>query len=239
MNAAGSLGFSPIPDAPFTPDIFGAFVTNPISFKPRKPAQNRHLTAYPGGAILHTGLPNPGLKAVIQNHASRWARLPVPVIVHLLPAEPEEVSRMVKQLEELENVLAVEIRFGDQVARETAQAIIRAALGELPVIGRVPLPRAYDLAPAVIEAGANAVSLGAAQGSLPGANDGVVSGRLFGSGVFPLALEAVQMLAAQSIPVIGAGGIYAMDQAQAMLRAGALAVQIDVALWGNVETLES
>jgi dihydroorotate dehydrogenase len=35
----------------------------------------------------------------------------------------------------------------------------------------------------------------------------------------------------QGLPVIGAGGIYTLEQAQAMLAAGALAVQLDGIIW--------
>ena len=38
MNAAGSMGFAPDLKLPLLWEEFGAFVTNPISIKPRKPA---------------------------------------------------------------------------------------------------------------------------------------------------------------------------------------------------------
>jgi len=58
MNAAGMLGFSPDLRAPVTWDDFGAFITNPLSLRPRKAANQPAAIEYPGGFLLHSGLPN-------------------------------------------------------------------------------------------------------------------------------------------------------------------------------------
>ena len=65
MNAAGALGFIPNRRAPFDLGCLGAFVTNPISLSPRQPAENRVILPFAGGFLLHTGLPNPGLRAAL------------------------------------------------------------------------------------------------------------------------------------------------------------------------------
>ena len=63
----------------------------------------------------------------------------------------------------------------------------------------------------------------------------MVEGRLYGPALFPQALAGVRGLAQAGVPVIGAGGVYSQAQAQAMLAAGALAVQLDAVLWrGNL-----
>jgi len=56
-------------------------------------------------------------------------------------------------------------------------------------------------------------------------------GRLFGPSLFPQSLEIVSAAAKLGLPVIGAGGVYSKEDAQAMLMAGALAVQMDAGLW--------
>jgi dihydroorotate dehydrogenase len=61
MNAAGMLGFAPDMRAAVPWDELGAFVTNPISLRPRTATQAPAVIEYPG-FLLHTGLPNPGLK---------------------------------------------------------------------------------------------------------------------------------------------------------------------------------
>ena len=69
MNATGMLGFAPNPRGQVALDKLGAFVTNPVSLRPRAPAQNRALLPFPGGFLLHTGWPNPGLRAVLRRSA--------------------------------------------------------------------------------------------------------------------------------------------------------------------------
>jgi len=110
MNAAGSLGFAPdfrsLGDFGSL-DTFGAFVTNPFSLRPRLPTTQPAMIEYPGGFLLHTGLPNPGLKAGLKRYAAKWIRSELPVIVHLMADRPEETQSMVHMLEEIENVMAV------------------------------------------------------------------------------------------------------------------------------------
>ena len=49
MNAAGTLGFAPDYRAPVPWDSSGAFVTNPLSLRARKPTTNPALIENPGG----------------------------------------------------------------------------------------------------------------------------------------------------------------------------------------------
>jgi len=233
MNAAGSLGYFPDLRAQVGEERLGAFVTNPVSLAARTPAHGLRFVQYPGGFLIHTGYPNPGLKAVLRRHAVRWARLALPVWVHLLAQDVAEVAQMVRMLEGREGVAGVELGIPPDADGGRTAALVRAALGELPVLARLPLERAAELADAAAIAGASAVSLGPPRGALPLSGNRLVHGRLYGPGIFPLALAAVQALAGRGLSVIGAGGVYRSEDAQAMLTAGAVAVQVDAALWGG------
>jgi dihydroorotate dehydrogenase len=226
MNAAGILGFAPDPKGLVDLSQFGAFVTHPVSRGARTPARGKRFEAYPGGFLLHSGLPNAGLRAIIKDYGKRWRHASVPVIVHLLAQEPSSLVYMIESLENVEGVMGVEIGLPPDIDMDSAYIFAQAAIGELPAILRLPMEQAIDLAQAVIEAGASAVSLGAPRGKLEG-----IRGRMYGPGVFPLALRTTEILAGQGIPVIGAGGVYQKSDAQAMLDAGALAVQVDAVLW--------
>jgi dihydroorotate dehydrogenase len=125
----------------------------------------------------------------------------------------------------------VELGIPSEADAGTASAFTRAALGELPVIARLPLERAVELAVAVHAAGAAAVSLSPPRGALPLPGGGLLRGRLYGPALFPHALETVRILTAQGLPVVGAGGVYRLEDAAAMRAAGALAVQLDAVLW--------
>jgi dihydroorotate dehydrogenase len=234
LNTAGSLGFAPNPRGAVDLALLGAFFTNPVSLAPRAPAENRCLLPFPGGFLLHTGLPNPGLRAVIREYAARWARSPIPVIVSLLANQPDEVARMVRRLETVEGVMGVEIGIPPNAAPELAVSLCLAAQGELPAIPCLPPERIADLGPRLKAAGVGMISLAAPHGALPGAHGGRwVRGRLYGPGLLPAALLALAEASALGFQVIASGGIFCRADADAMLAAGAAAVQVDAAFWGE------
>lgn len=231
MNAAGTLGFAPDRRAPVAWEDFGAFVTNPLSLRPRRPAAEPALIAYPGGFLLHTGLPNPGLAAALQKYARRWADAFLPIIVHLIADRPEETARMVERLEGLENIIAAELGFAPQLADDIVLIAVEMCLGELPLIVSLPAEQILRLGPRVFQVGAAALSLAPPRGRLARRGSSPVSGRLYGPGLLPQALEVVYNAARIGLPLIAAGGAYSNGDANAMLAAGALAVQMDAMLW--------
>jgi len=238
MNAAGSLGF-----APDTRNLehlggleLGAFVTNPISLRARQPAAKPEILDNPGGFLLTTGLPNPGFSAALRRYASRWDKSPVPVIVHLMADRPEETQQMALMLEMQENVMAAELGFAPLLANDILMLTLEMCLGELPLIFSLPVEQVLSLGPRLVQAGAQAISIAAQRGALAkaeGTGDrGIVTGRLYGPSIFPRALETVYSAAKIGLPIIGAGGVWSKENAEAMLAAGALAVQVDAVLWG-------
>ncbi|NWG07709.1 MAG: nitronate monooxygenase [Chloroflexi bacterium] len=234
MNAAGSLGFAPDSRTGIPLDSFGAFVTNPFSLRPRLPAAQPALIEFPGGFLLHTGLPNPGLGAGLRKYAARWNKAGLPVIVHLMADRPEEAQTMVRMLEEIENVMAVELGFAPLLADDIILLTLEMCLGELPLIFCLPIEQVLSVGPRLIQEGADALSIAAPRGTLM--TDHLVAGRLYGPALFPQTLETVKNAAKLGLPVIGAGGVWTKENAEAMLSAGALAVQVDAALWNPAFT---
>ncbi|NLG98251.1 MAG: hypothetical protein GX491_12905 [Chloroflexi bacterium] len=231
MNAAGTLGYLPPPRWNL-PEPMGAFVTNPISAAQRTPAAERCLLAYPGGVLIHSGLPNPGFRRVLRKYSSRWAQASLPIWVHLIGSNPDEINRMVRGLEGLEGVMAVELGLPPELRGEEALALVEAAYGELPLIVHLPLSSMTE--PWLSELpglGVSAVSIGAPRGMLANESGRLVSGRLFGPSILPLALAAVRAGRQFGLPVIAGAGIYRREDAQALLDAGAFAVQLDTVLW--------
>lgn len=232
VNTPGSLGFSP--DAhtmPFLPAL-GAYITNPISRRPRQPANNRCCLPFDGGFLLHTGWPNPGIRNVIKHHRRRWANAPLPVIAHLLVDSPNTLAEMVRMLEGLENLIAVELGLPLDCDAAQLEDFLEAAFGELPVIPCLQADQIPVLQETLIAQHPAAVHLLPPRGSLPVESDEPISGRLYGSAVFPIQLRALQTLAASGLRLIVSGGISEIWQADAILKAGALAVGLDHTLWG-------
>ena len=194
MNAAGMLGFAPDFHAPVPWDDFGAFITNPISLRPRTAASQPALIEYPGGFLLHTGLPNPGLNATLKKYARRWNDSPLPIIVHLMADRPEETKQMVQMLESVDNVMAVELGFAPLLADDILSLTLEMCLGELPLILCLPSEQILSLGPRLMDEGADAISIAAPRGALPltplrlphfpqkwgRGRGGMIEGRLFG-----------------------------------------------------------
>ena len=231
MNAAGSLGFAPDRRSMENLPALGAFFTNPVSLAARSPARGERYLPYPGGFLLHTGYPNPGLRAVIRRYAAHWRRQELPVWVHLLAQSPDDAGQMVRLLEGLDGVAGVELGIPPDINPGAAAAFTRAAQGELPVLARLPAEQALELAEVVLSSGAAAVSLAPLRGALPLPGGGLLRGRLYGPALLPQALEAVRVLAGLGFPVVGAGGINYPEDVDAMRSAAAFAVQLDTVLW--------
>jgi dihydroorotate dehydrogenase (NAD+) catalytic subunit len=235
MNAAGSLGFFPnLRDFENLGDLFGAFVTNPISLRPRLPTAQPAVINYPGGFLLHTGLPNPGIRVALKRYSAKWTRSDLPIIINLMADRPEETQTMVRLLELQENVMAVELGFAPLLADDIILLTLEMCVGELPLIFSLPVEQVLSLGPRLMQDGAQAISISAPRGALM--TDHLITGRLYGPSLFPQSLETVYSAAKLGIPIIGSGGVWSKENADAMLSVGALAVQVDAALWNPSST---
>jgi dihydroorotate dehydrogenase len=111
-------------------------------------------------------------------------------------------------------------------------------LGELPLIVSLAAEQVLRLGPQALQTGAAAISIAAPRGMLPFKPDPssvpaeeLISGRLFGPALFPQSLELVHSATRLGLPIIGGGGVYTMENVEAMILAGALWVQMDAGLW--------
>jgi len=233
LNLPGTLGFSDEARTALDLGQLGALVTNPVSLAPRKPANPPQALRYPGGLLLHTGHANPGLRRVVRRHAPRWGGLSVPVLVSVLAQDERELARIVAGLEGVPEAsgLVLMLPLGEL---EAVSRWVQLARGlERPVVALMPLGVPGEAALAAAEAGASAILLGPPRGALE-SDDRWVEGRLYGPGLYPLALQAARELAPiLPVPLIVSGGIATPAQARACLQAGAAAVGLDFILWKN------
>lgn len=236
LNASGALGLIPAGPWPL-PQPQGAFVTAPLGRAPRDPAGARCLLPFPGGYLLHTGLPGPGLSAALKKCAPLWSRAAIPVWVHILPETPYEAAEWVRRLEGLDNVAAVEIGLPAETSAPAALDLLAAAQGELPVVAALPLnaPSTEGILAGLPRTGIAALTLSPPRGALPRdpSSDPFTpqKGRLYGPALFPLVLEAVHRMRSIGLPLIAGAGVWTQSAAQALLAAGASALQLDGVLW--------
>jgi dihydroorotate dehydrogenase (NAD+) catalytic subunit len=231
VNASGTLGF--VPDTRTMPflDNLGAFITNPISYRPRQPASSRAYLPYEGGFLLHTGLPNPGYKHSVSRFKRWWANAPLPVIAHLLVETPGILAEMVQKFEGLENIMALEISLPPDCDPVLLESLLESAAGELPIIVYL----SPDQIPILLESlkilNPAAVHLGPPRGTLPNRAGELVTGRLYGPALFPVMLQALKTLVDANLRPIVYGGISTQHQAQTLLDNGAMGVSLGEALW--------
>lgn len=237
MPATGILGYSDAYRRLFPLQALGALVTNPITARPRRGAVPPRAIRIPGGLLMHTGLHNPGVAAVIRRYYRRWSHSPVPVIAHVVGVNADEATICVQRLSEIEVVAAVELGLPDSLAIEKAIEVITASRQAcmLPLIVKLPLWRAGDLALRIADLDvADAFTVAAPPRGTVWHRDRAVTGRLYGPGTLPQALwvlRHVATLVKGSIPLIGCGGIHSARDAVAMLNVGASAVQVDSYIW--------
>ena len=125
--------------------------------------------------------------------------------------------------------MAVELGFAPLLANDILLMTLEMCLGELPLIFSLPVEQVLTLGPRLVQDGAQAISIATPRGALM--TDHLITGRLYSPSLFPQTLETVFSAAKIGLPIIGAGGVWSKESADAMLSVGALAVQIDAALW--------
>jgi len=105
-----------------------------------------------------------------------------------LAQEASQIGRMLEVLETVDEVGAIEVGLIEDDPQEVSALVAAATMGELPIVARVPLNASRHVAIAAVGAGANALAIGPPRGALPGPNGVILRGRLYGPGLFPMAL---------------------------------------------------
>lgn len=234
----------------------GAIVAKTTTVRPR-PGNDRPRFAHGRGWTLNSiGLENPGIEAVLRDHAPRWARWPVPVALSLAGERVEEYRELASAAEGTPGVAALEINvscpnveggleFGQSPElTEEVVRVVRAVTG-LPVLVKLSpnVASIEEVALAAVRGGAHALTL---TNTLIGmALDpetrrsvlGTANGGVSGPALKPVALAMVyRVYRVVEVPIIGVGGIGAAGDALDYLAAGARAVQVGVASFANPRT---
>ncbi|MFW5749001.1 MAG: HisA/HisF-related TIM barrel protein [Chloroflexota bacterium] len=243
MPAAGTFGYGESYRDLVNMEKLGAVVTNPVSYEPRTPANGPRVIQLAAGVLMHTGLPNAGINKVLRQQRNLWATLPLPVIVHLIATTDDQVRKAAARLDEEDSVDGIELGLRDDITWQEASRLVGHAVTktEKPVLVRLPMHDAYEIADAVVDAGASTLVVCAPpRGTARDPHTRqMVSGRIYGPLVKPIALHMVGRIARRvDVPVIGAGGIHNPEDAREFIEAGAVAIQVDSVIWRNPQELE-
>jgi dihydroorotate dehydrogenase (NAD+) catalytic subunit len=241
LLASGCCGYGSAYQELLDLALFGALVTQPITLRPQRGSPQPRLVETPAGFILNSGLQNPGVKKVIQQHSKSWFRLGAPVIAHLPADELENLMRTARALSGIQTpqghpaLAAIELGLPHHSAGADIEHWLRALREgtDLPLLAKLPLGAPPDLAEAAVRAQADALVIGApplGAGYLPRSQQ-IITGHLYGPALHSLALHQLRQAARFDLPLVAAGGIHSLFDAQAFLEAGAAAVQIDSLLF--------
>lgn len=197
----------------------------------------------PAGVVFER-LPTVSLRALVQTEARRWLRSPVPVILSLY-GTPDELVAMVTQLETVEGIAGLLVHIvvvGGPDALVAPLAAIRAQTA-LPLL--VLLPHVQPavsvettlevVAPQLVAAGADALVCASYPLGCAAIDGRVIEGVLVGPTLAPWTLRSLAIVAsAVSVPLVALGGVADAALAQQCLAAGASALLIDGALYGDL-----
>ncbi len=234
--AAGVIGYGDALPRALDLSRCGAWVTAPIGLRPCPGSPPPRLAEVPGGLVLAETGQNPGVGRVIQQYGPSWPHLGLPVIARLW-GTMEDQAVVARRLEKVESVAALELAPADALGPEAAADLVRMVRQacDLPLLVALPLlTDEAEWAIACAEAGADALVVGQPPRALGLTADGApVHGRLYSPVVAPLAWAALERITAAGLglPLIGAGGIHHPADARAFLRLGAVAFQVDTAIW--------
>lgn len=232
----------------------GAVVVKGISLHPWEGNPPPRLVEVPSGLVNAIGLQNPGVDAFVRGHLPFLVGTGVPVIVNIWGRSEEEYAEVAARLDGVPGVSGIEINascpnireggasFGTDAARLTRVVAAVRARTRLWIMPKLPpnVPRISDLARAAQDHGADAISL---INSVPAMVIDVerrrpalgnVVGGLTGPAIHPVAVRLVwEAASAVSIPVVGMGGVTEAVHALELLIAGASAVAVGTAIFGE------
>jgi len=232
----------------------GAIICKGTTLKPWPGNAQPRMMETVGGVLNSIGMENIGVDALISEKAPIWAGWNVPVIVNILGHSVEEYAEVARLLDGVAGISGIELNiscpnvsaggmeFGASPEAAAAATAAAKANTSSPLIVKLS-PNVTDIteiACAVVEAGADAISL---INTLKGmAIDlasrrpilGNISGGLSGPAIKPIALHMVYQVAREvTVPVIGCGGIASASDALEFIMAGASAIQVGTATFAN------
>lgn len=253
MLAGGSVGYGEAMHRGVQPEKLGAVIVGPILRHSSAGANKPRLAETLGGIVLHSGLQNRGVSAVLKKFAKGWSKLGCPVIAQVAELDPDMLLEVVERLMDAAmgmsqfhvELSGIELVVPRSMEEGQLRNLLRVVMGsiDLPLLIKLPLERAFSLAPIALEFDIGALVIASPMSGAGIANQplstsvtgpcNLVVGEIFGPLAFAPMMAVLHEVVALDLPcpIVAAGGIHSIWQARQALAAGAKAVQIDSALW--------
>ncbi len=239
----------------------GAVVTKSVMDKPRHGRPTPRMAETPSGMLNSIGLQGPGIDAFLANDVPWLLEQKARVIVSIAGETIEEYATLARKLRSVSGLSAVEVNIScpnvdnrglvfacdPDASRRVIDGVRKTIGGELPIIAKLS-PDVTDLASiarGVVEAGADALALiNTVLGMVINLDTmkphlGGKTGGLSGPAIRPVAVRAIYQVheALPHIPILGMGGVSTGRDALEMILAGASAVSVGTASFGNPSAL--
>ena len=235
----------------------GAIVTKSIMTKPRTGRNTPRMAETPSGMLNSIGLQGPGIDAFLENDIPWLVDQKVKVIVSIAGETVEEYGVLSRRLRAVSGISAVEVNISCPNVEnrglvfachpDTSVAVIEAVRrnigGELPIVAKLSpdVTDIVEIAKSVINAGVDGLALiNTLLGMVIDVNTmkpklAGKTGGLSGPAIRPVAVRAIYQVhqAFPNIPIVGMGGVSTGRDALELILAGASAVSIGTASFGN------
>jgi dihydroorotate dehydrogenase (NAD+) catalytic subunit len=235
----------------------GAIVTKSIMTKPRTGRATPRMAETPSGMLNSIGLQGPGIDAFLENDIPWLVSNQVKIIVSIAGETVDEYGVLARRLRAVPGISAVEVNIscpnvenrGQVFAchTDTATAVIEAVRrnigGELPIVAKLSpdVTDIVEIASAVINAGVDGLALiNTLLGMVIDTNTmkpklAGKTGGLSGPAIRPVSVRAIYQVhqAFPNTPIVGMGGVASGRDALELVLAGASAVSVGTASFGN------
>jgi dihydroorotate dehydrogenase (NAD+) catalytic subunit len=257
LTASGCAGSGKELSQFFPLTELGAIVTKSIMIKARSGRATPRMAETPSGMLNSIGLQGPGVDQFLEKDIPWLAAQGARTIVSIAGETVEDYAVLARRMRNLPGVVGLEVNIScpnvenrgmvfschPETARAAIEAVRRNIGGELPIIAKLS-PDVTDIvaiAREVSDAGADGVALiNTLLGMVIDTNLMLPklaqkTGGLSGPAIRPVAVRAVYQVhaALPKLPILGMGGISNGRDAFEFILAGARAVSVGTATFGN------
>ena len=235
----------------------GAVVTKSIMTKPRTGRATPRMAETPSGMLNSIGLQGPGIDTFLEKDIPWLIEQQAKIIISIAGETVDEYGVLARRLRALSGISAVEVNIScpnvenrGQVFAchpDTAVAVIESVRrnigGELPIIAKLSpdVTDIVEIASAVINAGVDGLALiNTLLGMVIDTNSmrpklAGKTGGLSGPAIRPVAVRTIYQVhqAFPNTPIVGMGGVASGRDAFELILAGASAVSVGTATFGN------
>jgi dihydroorotate dehydrogenase (NAD+) catalytic subunit len=235
----------------------GALVTKSIMVKPRSGRATPRMAETPSGMLNSIGLQGPGIDTFLENDIPWLREQGVAIVVSIAGESVEDYAVLARKMRAVPGISALEVNIScpnvenrgqvfacnPETARAAIEAVRRNIGGELPIIAKLTpdVTNIADIAEEVVAAGADALALintvlamvidtNTMRPKLAG-----FTGGLSGPAIRPIAVRAIYQVHARlpHVKILGMGGVSSGRDALELILAGASAISIGTATFGD------